>query len=331
VSAQAPAPAPKVSICIPAYRHPEHLQRLLEAVSRQSFTDYEVVVTDDSSDASLHGLIAANHSRMNVRYIRNPVRRGSPANWNEAVRHATGEYIKIMHHDDWFATEDSLGEFVALLDGNPRVDFAFSSAYRVTTALEDRPVHMPTPLQLRDVQRDPQVLFLGNVIGPPSATIYRRSVRHEFNEKLKWVVDIDFYIRVLSDNPLIAFSRTPLVCVLVDSPTTVTAECVDNPQVELPEWLYLLARNSLTRVPRYVHYRLLWSLLAKYDISSPAQLSAYCPQGPVPDYANALTSLRRSPLVPLKRGGRFVLAGFWLYQRMKRTLATPRTPSGDQS
>ena len=42
----------KVSICVPAYKNPVGVERLLESVKVQSFTDYEVVVTDDSPDGS---------------------------------------------------------------------------------------------------------------------------------------------------------------------------------------------------------------------------------------------------------------------------------------
>ena len=40
----------KVSICVPAYKNPVGVERLLESIKVQSFTDYEVVVTDDSPD-----------------------------------------------------------------------------------------------------------------------------------------------------------------------------------------------------------------------------------------------------------------------------------------
>ena len=38
---------PKVSICIPAYKDREGLKRLLKSIEKQSFTDYEVIISDD--------------------------------------------------------------------------------------------------------------------------------------------------------------------------------------------------------------------------------------------------------------------------------------------
>ena len=87
----------KVSICVPAYKNPVGVERLLESVKVQSFTDYEVVVTDDSPDGSVEEVVRRAEVPGMV-YVRNAVRKGATGNWNEAVRHASGEYIKIMHH-----------------------------------------------------------------------------------------------------------------------------------------------------------------------------------------------------------------------------------------
>ena len=47
----------KVSICVPAYKNPVGVERLLGSIKVQSFTDYEVVVTDDSPDGSVEEVV----------------------------------------------------------------------------------------------------------------------------------------------------------------------------------------------------------------------------------------------------------------------------------
>ena len=105
----------KVSICVPAYKNPVGVERLLESIKVQSFTDYEVVVTDDSPDGSVEEVVRRAEVP-GIVYVRNAVRKGATGNWNEAVRHASGEYIKIMHHDDWFTDRDCLARFVEMLE-----------------------------------------------------------------------------------------------------------------------------------------------------------------------------------------------------------------------
>lgn len=95
--------APLISICVPAYKNVVYLERLLGSIQSQTFHDFEVVITDDSPDNAVSELIDRYKAMLPIRYFRNDVALGSPANWNAAIGHAKGQWIKIMHDDDWFA------------------------------------------------------------------------------------------------------------------------------------------------------------------------------------------------------------------------------------
>src|SRR3954452_21932607 len=118
-----PATDPEVSICIPAYDQPKLLERCLQSVIEQTYVDYEVIITDDSSHNRLQEIVRKLNDKR-ISYYRNPSALGSPANWNEAITYAKGKYIKILHHDDWFASNTALAKFVKAFDDNPDLDFA---------------------------------------------------------------------------------------------------------------------------------------------------------------------------------------------------------------
>lgn len=40
----------KVSICIPCYQQAMDVRRLLDSILQQDYTDFEVILTDDSGD-----------------------------------------------------------------------------------------------------------------------------------------------------------------------------------------------------------------------------------------------------------------------------------------
>ena len=43
----------------------------------------------------------------------------------------------------------------------------------------------------------PEVLLAANRIGPPSVVIFKKDLNVLFDSRMRWLVDIDFYIRYL--------------------------------------------------------------------------------------------------------------------------------------
>ncbi len=227
---------PKVSICIPTYKQPEFFRRLLQSIVEQDYKDFEVIVTDDTQDQAVEWVVSEFYSQLpSLRYYKNPTPLGSPENWNEAVRRAMGEYIKIMHHDDWFALPTSLRMFVQMLDENPAVSLAFSASgvYKENKLAR---VHIPSRLQLALVRRNYRYLFGRNCIGAPSAIIYRKALPVIFDTRYKWVVDVQFYVQCLRLNSHFAHTALPLVNTTSGAPHQVTAQSLGNKEVELYEW-----------------------------------------------------------------------------------------------
>src|SRR5580693_3489003 len=96
---------PLISICIPAYKRTNFIRRLLDSICLQTFMDFEVIVTDDSETDEVERFCATYQSRIKLLYYRNPVALGTPGNWNEAIRRSSGQWIKLMHDDDWFSDQ----------------------------------------------------------------------------------------------------------------------------------------------------------------------------------------------------------------------------------
>ena len=85
---------PKVSICIPCYNNADEVERLLQSIYRQSYTDFEVNISDDSTSDETQALV--NGCYPMVKYQRNQKPYGHILNWNAAIKMAEGTYIKIM-------------------------------------------------------------------------------------------------------------------------------------------------------------------------------------------------------------------------------------------
>ena len=58
----------RFSVIIPVYNRPEELQNLLESLSLQSFSDFEVVIIEDGSEQSSKAIIGEFQESMNLNY-----------------------------------------------------------------------------------------------------------------------------------------------------------------------------------------------------------------------------------------------------------------------
>ncbi len=283
----------KVSICIPAYKQPEFLRKTLESVVAQDYRDYETIVTDDSPDDSVAELVSDFAQLAKIRYFRNIEKKGSPENWNEAVRHASGEYIKILHHDDWFAGSDSLGRFVLMLDENPQADFAFSATIVSSTKTERTRVNTTSDAKLKKLQDDPRYLYFGNIVGAPSATIYRRNPALEYDVKLQWLVDIDFYISLLSQNSCHVYCQKPLICTTDEAPHQVTEECIGNKNLQLFEYIHLYNKIFPRKSFNMKLFRLFWKLMGRFNVNSLDEIYAAGITSPVPALVEQVIATRK--------------------------------------
>lgn len=266
---------PRVSICIPTYRQVDYLRETLRSVQEQDFVDYELIISDDTPDDTVQQLVASFCFDDRLRYYRNTVALGSPENWNAAVRYAQGDYIKIMHHDDSFSHPGALGIFVRLLDEQPEADFAFSASSAESSTGGKSTYNCPSMAQVNDIIKTPEKLFLINIIGAPSATIYRNKLCIEYDCNLQWLVDVDFYIRVLLRNSYIAYTSECLIATTTNASHQVTEICKNNAAIELFENLYLYQKIAL-KIYGDPSCKYLWfRLFEKYQVYSQADINRH--------------------------------------------------------
>lgn len=284
---------PKVSVCIPTYKAPEFFRRVIESVVMQEYPDFEVIVTDDSPDDCIREILSGIRVSVPLVYERNSERLGAPGNWNRAISLATGTYIKILHHDDWFLSPRSLMQFVDLMENNSQAAIGFSSAEAYGRDACLKFVHTPSETGLNNLRKNCNTLFSGNLIGPPSSIIFRNTPGLCFDENFRWLVDIDFYIHLLQGAKPFAYCKEPLVGVTVESSHQVTRECENNKEVELYEYLYLFSKLShkWKQFPAYV--KIFSQLFKKYSISSSRELTVLASDVKVPWYVKVLAHVPR--------------------------------------
>lgn len=218
-----------VSICIPCYNNPQEVERLLNSIAEQTYSDYEVNISDDSTNDETAGMVEKLHDKIKkLHYRHNKKPYGHIFNWNEAIKMSSGEYIKIMFSDDWFTDENSLSEWVRLLDENPKAMLAFSGSRQVMLDAQNIAALGHVSQQnrktaydrcagddfIKKLEADYRNLFLGNQIGAPSAVIYRRGNELTlFDEKSNWASDMYLFFDLLIKSSEFAYTKAPLVSI----------------------------------------------------------------------------------------------------------------------
>jgi glycosyltransferase involved in cell wall biosynthesis len=116
---------PRVTLAMPVYNGERFLRDAVESVLSQTFTDFELIITDncstDSTETICRGL-AARDAR--IRYYRNQRNTGAADNFNLGFELARGRYLKWCAHDDLISA-DHLSYLTAALDADPSASLAY--------------------------------------------------------------------------------------------------------------------------------------------------------------------------------------------------------------
>jgi glycosyltransferase involved in cell wall biosynthesis len=91
--------SPFFTIGIPTYNREKLLKITLEAVLRQTFADFEVIIYDNGSTDGTCALVAG-HDDPRIRYFRQSEHVSVGRNWADVAAAATGVYLVINQDDD---------------------------------------------------------------------------------------------------------------------------------------------------------------------------------------------------------------------------------------
>lgn len=113
-----PADSPTVSIVMPAFNRLEHLPAAVACVLAQTFTDWELLIADDGSDASTRAYLQTVHAPPRVRVLYREHSGRPSVVRNAALREARGEFVAFLDSDDMWAPA-KLHHQVSSLRANP--------------------------------------------------------------------------------------------------------------------------------------------------------------------------------------------------------------------
>ena len=127
---------PLVSICIPTYNRAGMIGKAIESALSQSYLNIEVLVVDNASQDNIESVIA-NYQDKKLKFYKNAHNLGMYGNFNRCIELSRGEYIHILHSDD-FIDSDFTKNCVNFMESHPGVMMTFGSARVLSINSQER-------------------------------------------------------------------------------------------------------------------------------------------------------------------------------------------------
>ena len=203
----------KISICCPVYTMKgktaeKFLVEYFSHLMYQTFKDFDIVISDQSEGDNLKLLCDTFSHVLDIKYFKNTSgKKNAASNVNNAVRHATGDIIKLLYMDDFFVDQDALLKIINAFErSRPEGKWLISG---FTHSNEDRTQFFDTRLPWygnKYVNGD-------NTTGNPSNYAVRRDCAIEMDDDLLWIVDGEYFYRsyyyhgdpIMIDDVLVCF------------------------------------------------------------------------------------------------------------------------------
>ncbi len=195
---------PIFSIILPTYNRAILLSKAIESVLYQTYENWELIIIDDGSTDNTSE-IAASFSDGRIKYFYQENMERSAAR-NNGIRMAIGDYICFLDSDDFYLTNHLEVIYNVLHSlGNP-VAFLYSKIFQESDEILFLPEEKENP------STNNMEFIARNIIGPPQVCIHRNILnKHFYNNELYIGEDLDLWLRILNEFPLIPIKERTVV------------------------------------------------------------------------------------------------------------------------
>ena len=90
---------PWVSFCMSTYKRPELLKTQLSTILKQTFTDFEIVVSDNDPDCSARNTVSGFQD-IRLQYFSNVENLGMIKSFNKSIERSSADFIVMVTDDD---------------------------------------------------------------------------------------------------------------------------------------------------------------------------------------------------------------------------------------
>jgi glycosyltransferase involved in cell wall biosynthesis len=217
---------PLLSILIPAYQYPQGVRNIINKLNNSYINQCEIIIFDDSLDDEVWEIIKMeNKNNSNyIKYQKNTPSKGAAKNWNALLEKASGEFCLLMHHDEFPVNSYLVKNLINYIKNKNQFDVLVMDCLIYDLNFDNERHHVPFWLKTFVIKYFPNYLFRRNVIGPTSSLLVRRTMFPKFDLNLRWLVDVELYVRLRNNTSLWIFSDKIQIGSLYGRSDSITAK-----------------------------------------------------------------------------------------------------------
>lgn len=182
-----------VSVIIPLYNREKTIQRAIDSVLQQTYSNIEVLVVDDGSSDGSVKMLDKYKDDTRVKVFCQPQNQGANVARNKGIKEAKGEYIAFHDSDDMWLLDKLEKQIRYMENENFRVSFcAFQKHYGNTVQI------IPSIWEKFDSEVIRERLKRRNIVGTPTLVIHKSVVSKVgmFDEEMPRLQDYEYIIRI---------------------------------------------------------------------------------------------------------------------------------------
>lgn len=205
---------PLVSVILPVHNRLVHLRRAIDSVLAQTLSDWELLASDDGSEAVVREYLAGL-SDARIRVLSLPHSGNPSAVRNAAICAARGHYLAFLDSDDLW-TRTKLERQLTAMRARPERRWSYTAVHRIDAEGRDAPAEGVRPWRAWEGDIVEPLLRLDALLATPAVMAERELVLEAgaFDEQQLFCEDYDLWLRLALRSEVTALCE-PLASVRV--------------------------------------------------------------------------------------------------------------------
>lgn len=225
---------PKISVLLPAYNHENYIEETIESVLNQTFSDFELLISDDcSTDQTVQLIKGFSDKRITGVYFEE--NRGTVRSLNHLLNLAKGEYIAVIGSDDVWEP-DKLEKQLEILEADENIAACFSWATIIDENSNRVNKDSAFPIERFNIKKCCRTdllreLFVDGNCFCHSSVLIRSDIHRqigEYNVVYRQLHDYDLWVRLLLSNDIYVIDSPLVKYRFVDNSGNMSQNCQKN-------------------------------------------------------------------------------------------------------